>query len=108
MDTLIFLVSAAVVVTFGYAVFWTVRAVRRVGLCRFGRALGVFVWSVLVAVSRLLRRDKKNGIEKKVGRSEGIIDAINDMKFAEEALHRSLTGTITPDPPDAWTDPNNV
>lgn len=108
MDTLIFLVSAAVFVTFGYGVFWTVRAVHRVGLRRFAGALRVLVWAMLVAMSRLLQRDKNNGIGEKVGRSEGIIDAVNDLKFAEEALHRSLTGTITPDPPDAWTDPNNV
>ena len=40
MDTFILAVSAAVLFTLGYGVVWTVRAVRRVGIRRFARALG--------------------------------------------------------------------
>ena len=49
MDIVILVVSAAAVFTVGYAVFWTVRAIRRVGLRRFARALGR---SVLGGVGR--------------------------------------------------------
>ena len=47
MDTFILAVSAAVLFILGYGVVWTVRAVRRVGIRRFARALGALVWACI-------------------------------------------------------------
>ncbi|MGH8654112.1 MAG: hypothetical protein ACREYE_18960 [Gammaproteobacteria bacterium] len=57
MDTVILVASVAAIFTVAYAVVWTVRAVRRVGMHQFGRALGALVWAVLVACFKLFRPD---------------------------------------------------
>jgi hypothetical protein len=84
------------------------RAVRRVGIPRFARALGALVWALLVASSKLFLSSKNEALDRKTSRDEGVVDAYDDVRFADEALHRSLTGTITPDPPNAWNDPDHV
>ncbi len=53
MDTFILALGTAALFTAGYAVFWTIRAVRRVGSRQLVRALGALVWAVLVATFRL-------------------------------------------------------
>lgn len=77
MDTLIFLVSAAVVVTLGYGVFWTVRAIRRVGLRRFAGAVVQLGRAVLVAVSRLFGPKLRNDGKRKQYRWVDIGDTQN-------------------------------
>jgi hypothetical protein len=108
MDIFILAVSAMVLFTLGYGVFWTVRAVRRVGIRRFARALGTLGWALLVAGSKLFLPRKNKALDRKTSQEDGIIDAFNNVRFADEALHRSLNGTITPDPPDVWNDSSHV
>lgn len=67
MDTLIFLVSAAVLVTFGYGVFWTVGAMRRVGLRRFGRAVGILCWNSFKAILQLFKSERVNTDKPEMG-----------------------------------------
>ena len=108
MDTFILAVSAAVLFTLGYGVVWTVRTVVRVGIRRFSRALGTLVWALLVASSKLFLSSKNEALNRDTGRDERVADAYDDIRFADEALHRSLTGTITPDPPNVWNDSDHA
>ncbi|MGH8645959.1 MAG: hypothetical protein ACREX4_16465 [Gammaproteobacteria bacterium] len=85
MDTLIFLVSAAVLVTLGYGVFWTVRAVRRVGLRRFAGALGVLCWDSLKAILRLFKPDKERPVTNGENPSDDFVDIMEDLRMAREA-----------------------
>jgi hypothetical protein len=84
MDIFILAVSAGVLFTVGYAVIWTVRAVRRVGPRRFARALGAFVWAVLVAIRKLftpVRREVEPSNLRKDGYSWG--DACDDLRITK-------------------------
>ncbi|MGH8567910.1 MAG: hypothetical protein ACREXU_07785, partial [Gammaproteobacteria bacterium] len=86
MDTFILAVSTAVLFTLGYAVFWAVRAVRRVGPRRFARALGTLVWAVLAAILKLftpVRREVKPSNVRKDDYSWG--DACDDLRIAKKS-----------------------
>ncbi len=93
MDTLIFLVSVAVVVILGYGVFWTVRAVRRVGLRRFAGALGALVWAVFVAIRTLFVRERSDEATQRGATRIAFVDALNDVLDAEEAQRLSDEGS---------------
>ncbi len=106
MHTLIFLVSAAVVVTLGYAVFWTVRAVRRVGLRRFGRAVGILCWNSLRAILQLFKPERVNTGKPEMG-SRFSMDSARDSQTDRGATipgpragYNYRTGT-----PDDGSDP---
>lgn len=78
MDTLILVLGTAGLFTVGYAVFWTVRAVRRVGPRRFAVALGALAWAVLVACSKLFRPDRGAWRWKHYHRDDVWIDVVED------------------------------
>ena len=88
MDTVILVVSVAAVFTVGYAVVWTVRAVRRVGLRRFARALGALVWAVLVACFKLFTTGPYAWQRKQPDRGGVPIDVIE----GEESSSRTNPG----------------
>ena len=67
MDTLIFLAIAALVLTLGYVIFWTVRAVRRVGLHRFVRAVIILCWNSLKAILQLFKPERVNTDKPEMG-----------------------------------------
>lgn len=100
MDTLIFLVSAAVVVTLGYGVFWTVRAIRRVGLRRFARAVVRLGRAVLVAAAKLFTPAYLESEENSGKKDDyGFVDAYNDVLDGKRAQRLSDEGSqIGPGP----------
>jgi hypothetical protein len=101
MDIVILVISAAAVFTVGYAVFWTVHAVRRVGLYRFIRALGAFMWAVVQALIKLLTplpdKTLRNDGKRKQYRW---IDAWDDMRIADEWQRVSDTNSKIGHEPD--------
>ncbi|MGH8628780.1 MAG: hypothetical protein ACREYC_27150 [Gammaproteobacteria bacterium] len=96
MDTLIFLVSAAVLVTLGYGVFWTVRAVRRVGLRRFAGALGALALAVMVAIAKLFNFKIDDTRASREDRRDDFIHVIEDLRIAREHQRLSEEGTLNP------------
>jgi len=84
IDTFILAVSTAGLLTLGYAVFWTARAVRRVGPRRFARALAALVWAVVQALIELLTpiADKSRNDGKR--KQYRWVDAWDDMRIADE------------------------
>ncbi|MGH8532835.1 MAG: hypothetical protein ACREV1_08975 [Gammaproteobacteria bacterium] len=82
MDIVILVISAAAVFTVGYAVFWTVRVVRRVGLYRFIRALGVLCWDFLKAVIGLLKPESEHIGKASIGSSVSM-DIVEDSRTGQ-------------------------
>ncbi|MGH8470764.1 MAG: hypothetical protein ACREVY_17925 [Gammaproteobacteria bacterium] len=87
MDIVILVVSAAAVFTVGYTVFWTVRAVRRVGLGRFARALGALVWAMLVACVKLIKPSRHPSRAGTTG-ADDAFDLMDDFRIAQESIAR--------------------
>jgi len=88
MGTLIFLASALVVLTLGYVTFWTVRAVRRVGLRRFAGALGGLIAASLVALVRLIKPELHPSREGTTG-GDDVFDLAEDLRIARESRKKA-------------------
>ncbi|MGH8589572.1 MAG: hypothetical protein ACREXX_09650 [Gammaproteobacteria bacterium] len=87
MDTFILALSTAVLLTVGYAVFWTVRTVHRVGPRRFARALGAFVWALLVASAKLFRPYRHISRPKRQDSDCGLIDGDDASTHDASEVH---------------------
>jgi hypothetical protein len=96
MDTALLLVSAGAFFTVGYGIFWTVCAVRRVGVRRFAEALGALVWAVLAAIAKLFNPSKEGTAPSRNDRGDGFIHVIEDLRIAHEHQRLSEEGTISP------------
>jgi hypothetical protein len=106
MDTALLLVSASAFFTVGYGVFWTVRAMRRVGLRRFAQAVGVLCWNLLKAILRLFKPERANSGKAEMG-SDISMDFVGDSQTdrgasipGPHAGYNYRTGT-----PDDGSDP---
>ena len=91
MDTALLLVSASAFFTVGYGVFWTVRAMRRVGLRRFAQAVGVLCWNLLKAILRLFKPERANSGKAEMGLISPWISSEIPKLIGE---HRSLAHTL--------------
>ncbi len=100
MDIVILVVSAAAVFTVGYAVFWTVRAIRRVGLRRFARAVAQLGRAVLVAAAKLFTPAYLESEENSGKKDDyAFVDAYNDVLDGKRAQRLSDEGSqIGPGP----------
>ena len=80
--------SALALFAVGYAVVWSLRAARRVGVRRFTGALGTLGWTFVNAVFKLFQPSNARSMTPKVRESDDAFWVSESLRIARETQKR--------------------